>query len=289
VIPADFDYRTRVPEPPLERVVERVWYARGTSPHGKERILPSPSPVLLLVVGPPLRMTAPRPDARPRERVGAWLQGPHERPVLNEPTGETHVVGAVVRPGGLPAFLDEATSSASAVADRVVPVRELGRPLARAEALIEPLSRAGPDEALDRVVAWLAGAFRPAGAREGWIAAIGRLVDGDPPTVAEVQRSMGVSRRYFTEQVRRRAGLPPKTLQRIGRMRRLLAEIDARRPIRWSREAVGAGYFDQPHAIRDFKAFTGMTPTEYVERRRRAWGDQVEPGEAPGFVPERVR
>ena len=47
-------------------------------------------------------------------------------------------------------------------------------------------------------------------------------------------------------------------------MRKLLDQIDARRPVRWSWEAVGAGYFDQPHAIRDFKAFTGMTPTEYV-------------------------
>lgn len=288
MIPADFDYRARSPSPPLDRAVERVWYARGTSPHGKERILPSPSPVLLLVVGPPLRMTAPHPDARPEERAGAWLQGPHERPVLNEPTGETHVLGAVVRPGGLPAFLGENGSTVSKLAHRIVPVAELGGPLVRADELIEPLSRAGPDEALDTVLAWLGRALRPSAVREGWIAAIGRLVDGDPPTVAEVQRSMGVSRRYFTERVRRLAGLPPKTLQRIGRMRRLVAEIDTRRPIRWSREAVGAGYFDQPHAIRDFKAFTGMTPTEYIERRRRAWGDEVEPGEAPGFVPERT-
>ena len=33
-------------------------------------------------------------------------------------------------------------------------------------------------------------------------------------------------------------------LQRIARMRRLLEELDARKPVRWSEEAVGAGYFD---------------------------------------------
>jgi hypothetical protein len=52
---------------------------------------------------------------------------------------------------------------------------------------------------------------------------------------------------------------------------------------------VGAGYFDQPHAIRDFREFTGMTPVEYVERRRQAWGHELEPGEAADFVPEILR
>jgi len=52
---------------------------------------------------------------------------------------------------------------------------------------------------------------------------------------------------------------------------------------------LGADYSDQLNAIRDFKAFTGMTPTEYIARRRRAWGDEVGPVEAPGFVPERLR
>lgn len=72
-------------------------------------------------------------------------------------------------------------------------------------------------------------------------------------------------------------------------MRRLLEDLDARRPICWSSEAVGAGYFDQPHAIRDFRELTGMTPVEYVARRRRAWGHELEPGEAANFVPEVIR
>jgi AraC-like DNA-binding protein len=33
--------------------------------------------------------------------------------------------------------------------------------------------------------------------------------------------------------------------------------------------AAGAGYFDQAHFGHEFRAFTGLTPTRYVEVRRR--------------------
>ncbi len=33
--------------------------------------------------------------------------------------------------------------------------------------------------------------------------------------------------------------------------------------------ALGAGYFDQAHFGHEFRAFTGLTPTRYVEVRRR--------------------
>ena len=129
----------------------------------------------------------------------------------------------------------------------------------------------------------------PSPDQDVWTKAIEALTSAEAPAVAEVQRAIGVSRRHFGAEVRKRAGLLPKSLQRIARMRRLLHELDARKPICWSSEAVGAGYFDQPHAIREFKKLTGMTPVEYVARRQRAWGHEVEPGEATGFVPEALR
>lgn len=292
MIPADFDFRVRLPEPPLSLAVESVWHARGTSPHGRERILPSPAAVLLVVLGPPLRMAPPATDGDPVEIAGAWVTGPHERPVLNEPTGETWVVGASFRPGGVAPFL---AGPVERIANRIVPLDDLDTLLGPSDDLIAALRRAGgAGPAMSCLTARLERPLRtcgraPAELDDEWQAAVRVLARGEPGPVRDVQEATGASRRHFIEQVRRRAGLAPKSLQRIARMRRLLEEIDARKPIRWSAEAVGAGYFDQPHAIRDFKAFTGMTPTQYVERRRRAWGDDVEPGEATGFVPELIR
>jgi AraC-like DNA-binding protein len=48
-----------------------------------------------------------------------------------------------------------------------------------------------------------------------------------------------------------------------GRSARWTAAVD------WGDLAGGAGYFDQAHFGHEFRAFTGLTPTRYVEVRRR--------------------
>jgi cation diffusion facilitator CzcD-associated flavoprotein CzcO len=45
--------------------------------------------------------------------------------------------------------------------------------------------------------------------------------------------------------------------------------LDPAEPIDWADLAGGAGYFDQAHFGHEFRAFTGLTPTRYVEVRRR--------------------
>lgn len=287
MIPADFEFRLVPPEPPLAEAVGSVWHAQGTSPHGRERILPAPAAVLLVVLGPPLRMSPPGGNEPSLEIAGAWISGPHERPIINEPTAETHVVGVTFRPGGFAPFM---RGPVGAVANALIPLDDIDSSIGPADAVESAL--AGAADA-DEAIAWLTARLRDAlpddGLEAAWQHAIATLCGAGSETVEEIRAELGVSRRHFVEQMRRRAGLTPKSLQRIARMRRLLNEIDARRPIRWSAEAVGAGYFDQPHAIRDFRTFTGMTPTEYIARRRAAWGDDVEPGEATNFVPELIR
>ena len=55
-------------------------------------------------------------------------------------------------------------------------------------------------------------------------------------------------------------------------MRRLcetVFAINPAGPVDWGDLAGGAGYFDQAHFGHEFRAFTGLTPTRYVEVRRR--------------------
>jgi AraC-like DNA-binding protein len=57
---------------------------------------------------------------------------------------------------------------------------------------------------------------------------------------------------------------------RIVRFERLLADVYDKPSVDWASMAAEHGYFDQSHLIRDFRGFTGMTPTGYLARRRPA-------------------
>ncbi|WP_406490937.1 helix-turn-helix domain-containing protein [Streptomyces sp. NBC_01604] len=64
-------------------------------------------------------------------------------------------------------------------------------------------------------------------------------------------------------------GVTPKRLARSYRFAATVLSINPAGPIDWADLAAGAGYFDQAHFGHEFRAFTGLTPTRYVEIRRR--------------------
>jgi AraC-like DNA-binding protein len=45
---------------------------------------------------------------------------------------------------------------------------------------------------------------------------------------------------------------------------------------RWARLAVAAGYYDQPHLIREFRSLAGLTPGEVHRERARQRGSTDE-------------
>ena len=56
--PFDFDFRPHRPAPPLDRLVETIWYARGTVPYAREKIAPTGSTVAIVVLGDPALTTS---------------------------------------------------------------------------------------------------------------------------------------------------------------------------------------------------------------------------------------
>jgi AraC-like DNA-binding protein len=55
----------------------------------------------------------------------------------------------------------------------------------------------------------------------------------------------------------------PTTLLRIARVQRALRLADAQPTLRWSRIGALAGYYDQPHLVREFRALVGRLPSEH--------------------------
>ncbi|WP_165021436.1 MULTISPECIES: helix-turn-helix domain-containing protein [unclassified Dysgonomonas] len=66
--------------------------------------------------------------------------------------------------------------------------------------------------------------------------------------------------RIFTEHI----GTNPKEFSRIIRFQRALHILQTKPQINLTQLAFEAGYYDQPHLIKEFKTFSGYTPSEYI-------------------------
>ena len=78
--------------------------------------------------------------------------------------------------------------------------------------------------------------------------------------IGDLSVAAGVSSTNLAQRFKELIGVTPK---RLARTHRFAAAVFAINP------AGGAGYFDQAHFDHEFRAFTGLTPTRYVEVRRR--------------------
>ena len=81
--------------------------------------------------------------------------------------------------------------------------------------------------------------------------------------VSSLAQSTGLSARQFERRFASHVGLSPKAFLRVVRFQEVLKAMDAGgRPIGRGL-AVEHGFYDQPHFVNDFKAFTGHAPTEW--------------------------
>jgi AraC-like DNA-binding protein len=240
----DERFREFEPHPALARYVDRFWTRSSGSgaDGGPGRILPDGCIDLLVDV---------------TQGWKAAVVGAMTRATRFEPQAPTRLIAVRFRPGGASPFLKVA---AHEITDQVVDSGDLGlrwlsqtplagqTPLAEAVRVLERLllqrlaATAPPDPVVAHVVA--------------------ALFAADPPPVESLAHAVGWSRQHLRRAVRNHVGVGPVTLARVARLQRavdLLQRGGGRRP---SGVALCAGYFDQAHMNRDFRALAGMTPRE---------------------------
>jgi AraC-like DNA-binding protein len=89
--------------------------------------------------------------------------------------------------------------------------------------------------------------------------------------VRQVAAALGVGERRLERGFDRVVGLSPKTLGRVMRFREAVRQIERQGgspSAQWASVAFGAGYADQSHLIREFKALAGVTPARFAVERQ---------------------
>jgi AraC-like DNA-binding protein len=81
--------------------------------------------------------------------------------------------------------------------------------------------------------------------------------------ISNVASRYGISSRYLQKLFLRYTGLTPKLYNKINRFQRSLRLV-SQNDLSLTSIAYDCGYFDQSHFIREFKSFTGFTPSGYA-------------------------
>ena len=85
--------------------------------------------------------------------------------------------------------------------------------------------------------------------------------------VRALEQVMGVGARQVERRFLAAVGLSPKVLCRIERLQHALALSQGPRRLEGAELALAAGYYDQAHHVREFRALTGMTPGAYAREQ----------------------
>jgi AraC-like DNA-binding protein len=260
--------RVRVPSPPLSDFVALLWLYDGWSmPHAKERALPDGSVELVINLREDETRLYDAEDTDTARRFsGTLLCGPHSHSFVIDTAEQTSVAGVHFRPGGAFPFLG---MPADELAETHVSLETLWGGAAR-ELRERVLAAPTADAKLDVLEETLNSRLAAAARHPAVAFALSRFrANPHAGAVARVESEIGLSPRRFIELFRREVGLTPKLFCRVRRFQRVLASIHRQESVAWADVAVSCGYYDQPHFIHDFRAFSGINPTAYLERRGR--------------------
>ena len=268
---------SRTPRPPLAGLIDDLYYLQGAPPYARLTLPASPAALLIVNLGAPLRIRAGADLEAAEYADGCVITMPTRAYEFAYPP-QTRSVGVHFRSWGPAPFLP---MPAAELCDRPVTLEQIwGRP-AVAELRDRLAGAEGPhamltllEEELMRRLGDVAGLGLVRHA-SGIIAATRGAV-----AVDDLRASAGVSSTHLAQRFKELIGVTPKRLARTYRFAATVLAINPAEPIDWAALAGSAGYFDQAHFGHEFRAFTGLTPTRYVEVRRRFLRDH------PGHVLE---
>ncbi len=259
-------FQTLNPPPPLDAWVERLWYWQGDPlPHARELILASAGTGLMVNLAEDALRHYDGPSLNcPQKTRGIALAGPSTRAFAID-AYQPRVMGAQFRPGGALALFAYPLHE---LCDAHVSLHDLlGH---AAEALYERLLTApDPRTALQR----LHDALLARGTSARPIHPVLRfaLAQFDaapsPARIAPIASAAGVSRKHLISLFTDAVGVAPKRYLRLVRFQHVLDRVwETPAAVDWSEIAYDFGYSDQSHLSREFRALSGLTPTDYLRQ-----------------------
>ena len=260
------EYVSRAPRPLLDGLVDDIYYLQGAPPYSRLTLPPMPSSVLIVNLGAPFRIRAGADTETTEYADGCVITTPTRAVEFGYPPW-TQSVGVHFKPWGLAPFLP---IPAAELCDRPATVEQVwGRPTI-AELRDRMATASGPHEILTLIEDELLRRLCET-AGLGLVRHTSTVIAATSGGVAigDLSMAAGVSSTHLAQRFKGLVGVTPKRLARTYRFAATMRAIDPTGPVDWANLADRAGYFDQAHFGHEFRTFTGLTPTRYLDVRRR--------------------
>jgi AraC-like DNA-binding protein len=260
-------YIEQRPSPALAQHLECLWFISATdsSPEAgaSESVFPDGCIEWIFHLGAPFQRsittgtngTASEWERQPR----SFVVGELTRFLLLQPTGDVAVMGVRFRPGGAYRFLPFPLCE---FADSTVATGDIwGRKgTYLEEAVLEARNNTQRQQLVEEFLLQQLITTAP---RPRFEAAVKEIIRTRGQTrVHEVANGVGWSSRQLERNFRISVGLSPKSFSRIIRFQNLLRLMGEGALREWANLAIEGGYADQPHMVREFREFSGHTPSE---------------------------
>lgn len=249
-------------------------YRERTGGFTVRRELPHAEGVLIVNLGAPIAITGGDGRMLQLKAGDSFAAGAHLRPALSHSEGSQ---------AGMHVFLPLATlrrllaMPMDRLVDRVIPLdtllgadaRDLGAKLCDAK------DRAARIALLDAALGGRLTQVAPLAPQQAHAL---QLLRAHPNRdISDVARDIGWSGKHLASRVKDAIGIGPRCFRRLLRFQKLTAILGRHvGPPNWAGLALDAGYCDQPHMVREFREFSGITPTVYRARSLPDGGGLVE-------------
>lgn len=261
----------RLPRAALRPFVETVWALDETADaHAyrqcREHVVPTGRMhIVLRLSNDPLRLFDDEQDRDGHAVSTMVVGGARARFYIRDVSTPLCSVGAMLRPGAAEVLFGV---HAGELAGRHTALEDLWGP--RAVSMRDELAElSSPEERLDVFECMLADRLPVVRGLHPVVAhALQRF--GAANAIHDVVRQSGYSHRRFIVLFSRAVGLTPKTYCRVLRFQHALRRAGTGGLPTLIDVAMASGYSDQSHFNREFREFTGVTPTEYRSGAARA-------------------